>query len=271
MNMRAMMLVAAAAIGVFLLGCAQGRAVSAGPGLRLAELTVGAEVSRYALYTPRTEFAGKGPLPLIVFLHGSGESGTDGSKACTVGLLPAVLSEPARWPAFVLVLQKPTVAARWVDQAAAIDAVLEKTLAELGSRVDRDRLYLTGLSQGGAGTWQVAALEPARWAAIVPICGFIHLPVGGPGRFGGAAADAEAVDRLARSGVPIWAFHGGRDDVVPPACTTSMVDAIRAARGADDERVKFTLFPEANHNAWDPAYRGPELPAWLFAQQRGRR
>lgn len=247
------------------------RAVTAGPGVRLAELAVGPRVSRYALYAPRAEFAGKGPLPLIVFLHGSGESGTDGSKACTVGLLPAVLSEPARWPAFVLVLQKPTVAARWVDQAAEIDTVIEKTLTELGSRVDRDRLYLTGLSQGGAGTWQVAAREPARWAAIVPVCGFIHQLAGGPERFGGAEADAAAVDRLARSGVPIWAFHGGRDDVVPPACTASIVDAIRAARGAGDERVKFTLFPGANHNAWDPAYRGAELPTWLLAQRLGKR
>lgn len=227
-----------------------------------------APAGRYAVYVPRAEHAGPPPWPVIVFLHGRGESGPDGVKQAAVGLLPAVWLEPTRWPAVIVMPQKTTQAERWVDRADFVHAALDRTLAELGDRVDRDRVYLTGLSQGGAGTWQIGAMDPSRWAALAPICGFVHLPRDGAARFG-AASDAPELGAALAAGPPIWAFHGAKDDIVPEACTTSLVEAVRAARGPD-HGVQLTIFPDANHNAWDPAYRDPALPNWLFAQRRRR-
>ena len=115
-------------------------------------------------------------------------------------------------------------------------------------RVDKDRIYLTGLSMGGFGTWSLAAAHPERFAAIVPICG------------GGNPADAAKLKNL-----PIWVFHGAKDPVVPPERSESMVKAIKAAGG----NVKLTVYPDAGHDAWTATYENPELYRWLFAQKRG--
>lgn len=193
--------------------------------------------------------------PLIVFLHGRGECGTEGSKQTAQGLVAAAQLNAAGWPAVIIAPQKQAGDGQWVQDQGYVMACLDSTLAT--ERVNPNRVYLTGLSQGGAGTWAIAANKPDRFAAIAPICGY-----GDP---------APIAAKL--TAMPIWAFHGLKDDVVPPAQSEAMVAAIQAARtdtgkpgGADADpagpgvnvkgpKPKLTLLPDANHNSWDTAYR----------------
>ncbi len=199
----------------------------------------------YRVYIP--EGAGDAPMPLVIFLHGSGECGTDNLAQLRVGLPLWMAKEPSKWPFIVIMPQKPTKESKWVDHDDAIQAMIGATSKEW--KVDAARLYLTGLSQGGMGTWAIAAKHPTQFAAIAPVCGR------------GNPADAAA----ALEGVPIWAFHGGKDDVVKPEDGEAMIKAVQA-RGVNHD-VKWTLFPEANHNSWDAAYGTQDLGAW-FLQQR---
>jgi predicted peptidase len=116
-------------------------------------------------------------------------------------------------------------------------------------RVDRDRVYLTGLSMGGFGTWDLAAAHPEKFAAIAPICG------------GGNPQNAKKLARL-----PIWVFHGAKDPTVPIERSREMVEALKAA-GAN---VKFTVYPEAQHDSWTETYNNPEFYQWLLEQKRGK-
>ena len=181
--------------------------------------------------------------PLLMFLHGSGETGTDVKKLKGYGVPRLIAEKKFAHPCIVVSPQTPVRG--WNPQVLV--ALLDKIVAE--HRVDQDRIYLTGLSMGGFGTWHTAAAHPDRFAAIVPICG------------GGNPADAPRLKPVA-----VWAFHGAKDQAVPLRASEVMVDALKAA-GAD---VKFTVYPEVGHNAWDPAYDDPEMYAWLFAQKRRR-
>ena len=216
----------------------------------------------YKVYVP----VGVGPAsPVILFLHGSGERGNDNMRQVEVGLGPHIRAHPD-FPAIAIFPQSPPERSWDGDVATAALAALDATLAELGG--DADRVYLTGLSRGGYGVWEMAFASPDRFAALVPICSGVRPPA--PGRTDlqvtavAAAADpyAELAARL--RGVPIWIFHGALDDLVPPAESRRMAAALRAAGGD----VRFTEFPHANHNSWDPAYAEPELWTWLFAQRR---
>lgn len=205
--------------------------------------------------------------PAIVFLHGRGECGEDGVRSTAVGLPPAAINDPHRWPFVVIVPQKPGYDQTWESHEAYVLGAIEQACRV--HRIDRSRIYLTGLSQGGAGTWAIPARNPRVFAAIAPVCGFAHSSVPrtqGVG-FGDDAQVRSIADRLALANVPIWAFHGERDDVVPPEQTRRLITAIEAARGGASVDVKATYFPEANHNAWDPAYRdtGEELARWLLS------
>ena len=133
----------------------------------------------------------------------------------------------------------------------------------------REDNFAAGLSMGGYGTWELALQQPQRFAALVPICGGLtvdwtdrrpsmvaHSVVSAPDPF------AEAARRL--KDVPVWIFHGGKDDVVPPAQSRRMDAALKQAGGD----VRYTEFPDANHNSWDPAYATPGLWTWLFQQHR---
>jgi predicted peptidase len=115
--------------------------------------------------------------------------------------------------------------------------------------VDRDRVYLTGCSMGGFHTWEYAVSYPDRFAAIVPLCG---------------GCDPQLAKRLVN--VPIWAFHGAKDDRVPLAMGKEIVDAVKKCGG----NVKFTIYPDAGHNIDDLTYRNEQLYEWLLAQRRGQ-
>jgi predicted peptidase len=222
------------------------------------ELTTG---EKFAVYVPRGE-APKGGWPCIVFLNGRGECGTDGKKQLSVGLMPAVELRPSEWPFVIVFPQKPTEKSKWIDHKEMVYACMEQAQGKWP--VDKSRVYLTGLSQGGNGTWEIAADARGRtFAALAPVCGY-----GDPEPIAGMAAD-----------MPVWAFHGEKDDVVPPDKTRAIVRAIEVfGRVYDldlhavypekddgtDSRLRMTIYPDLNHGCWDRAYRDSGMPAWFL-------
>lgn len=216
-------------------------------GLLFRQVRVGADTRRYAVYVPR-DYAPGTPTPTIVFLNGRGECGGDGAKQAVVGLGSAALLQSDKWPFIIVFPQKPDFNTQWVDHEDLVLATLDATQKEFN--VDRTRTYLTGLSQGGAGTWAIGSRRAELFAAIAPVCGY------------GEPAKVAAGLR----GMPIWAFHGEKDDVVLPAQTRALVAAVEAQGGPI--KPKATYFPDANHNSWDPAYRTQDLGAWLLQHRR---
>jgi len=150
----------------------------------------------------------------------------------------------------VLVSPQCPEGAWWSEDAqiATLDALLDDIVARY--RIDKDRVYVTGLSMGGYGTWRLAMTYPQRFAAIAPICG------------AGEPDEAEKIKHL-----PVWVFHGADDSVVPLERSQEMVDALKACGG----NVHFTVYPDTNHNSWTPTYANPEFFDWLLAQKRSTR
>ena len=183
--------------------------------------------------------------PLILFLHGSGERGNELERVKVNGL-PKELDAGRDVPAIVLSPQCPA-GARWESESMveALNALLTDAMTRY--RVDPRRVYLTGLSMGGFGTWALAAAHPERFAAIAPVCG------------GGSADLAFQLRR-----VPIWAFHGAQDPVVPLAEMTTMADAMARVHGD----MRTTVYPEAGHDAWSATYANPELYTWLLSHEK---
>ena len=185
---------------------------------------------------------GEARWPLMLFLHGSGERGSDVARVKVHGP-PKVADRDPRFP-FILVSPQLPAEEDW--DIAKLDRILDHLQRILP--VDLDRVYLTGLSRGGHATWRWAAAEPTRFAAVAAIAGR------------GDPATACALKDL-----PVWAFHGDRDDVVTPEGSFAMARAIRACGG----RVsRLTIYPDLGHNAWDPAYDSPELYLWLLSHRR---
>lgn len=241
-------------------------------GVLFKSITVGPREHAYSLYLPRGfNTRPNHPWPMIVFLNGSGECGTDGVRQLTQGLLPAVLNKPGDWPFVVLFPQKPDSDSEWEDYDALVMACMDKTMQN--HRIDPSRVYLTGLSQGGHGTWMIAARHPDRFAAIAPVCGY------GPGGYG-VEPDARAFAQVAASlrDMPVCCFHGAKDDVVPPSQSELMAAAIksdRAAAGVNrsadaDNRLRLTIYPDLNHGCWDRAYREGGLEQWFVNFTRPR-
>lgn len=223
---------------------------------------------RYQVFVPASgaRTRGKAPvIPVILFLHGSGERGSDNQAQVPVGIGAYVRQHMDDFPAIVVFPQAPADS-EWNQVADISFAQLDAATREFGG--DPDRTYLTGLSMGGFGTWDYALREPGRFAALVPVCGGLVIDRR-PSMNVAAVADAEdpysaAASRL--KNIPTWIFHGAKDDLVPPEYSRRMHAALQAA-GAKDAR--YTEFPDANHNSWDPAYQHtPELWTWLFAQSR---
>ena len=175
--------------------------------------------------------------PLLLFLHGAGERG-DSLAAVTVHG-PIKERRAGRDLPFVIVAPQVPAGGRWT--VGRVAAALDDALARY--RVDPDRVYLTGLSMGGFGTWEALERMPERFAAAVPVCGGGN-PIGI-----GAARD-----------VPVWAFHGAMDAVVPVGASVEMVRRLRDAGGD----VRFTVYPDAGHDSWTETYANPEVYAWLL-------
>jgi predicted peptidase len=207
---------------------------------------------RYAVWLPPGHAAQpKTKWPAIVFLHGSGECGSDGEKQTHIGFGPALAAHRERWPFVVVFPQKPLEDEEWEEREALVFAELADAGKAFG--IDPARVALAGMSQGGHGTWFLGARHPDRWVCLVPICGY--------GR-------ARSIQHRAMH-LPVWAFHGLRDDVVDPNDTRKIVAGLREARtaaGLDPEAVHMTLFPDANHNSWDPAFAHDSLNVWMREQ-----
>lgn len=198
----------------------------------------------YLLHLPKGYQAGsKHKWPLILFLHGRGERGDDLEVIKKHGL-PRLLDDQPDFP-FVVISPQCPIGDFWPHLVDALKALLDMALDEYD--VDRKRVYLTGLSMGGYGTWHLAASHPDYFAAIAPICG------------GGDPANACAL-----KDVPIWAFHGAKDRIVLPRESRMMVKAVRACGGD----VKLTIYPEADHDSWTPTYANPELYDWFLQHSR---
>lgn len=228
-------------------------------------VTVEGAAHRYQVFVPASR-ARHGSAPTILFLHGTGERGSDGDKPTRVGLGPYLRAHADTFPAIVVFPQAPDDS-DWKGTAAVIAfAALDAATEEFGG--DRDRSYLTGLSMGGYGTWELALMQPQRFAALVPVCGALTAPREERDLYVTPLRDeadppAALAQRLKH--VPVWIFHGGKDDVVPPREDRLIEAAFRTAGGD----ARYTEFPEANHNSWDPTYsQTPELWPWLFAQKR---
>jgi predicted peptidase len=220
----------------------------------------GGKVLPYRLLKP-DDFDPKQEYPLVLFLHGAGERGTDNERQLIHGI--ADLAKPevrSRYPCFLVVPQCPPKQS-WSDVnfRAKVHKQPEKPsepmrltlelLEELRKEfpIDPRCLYITGLSMGGYGTWDVIARRPELFAAAVPVCG---------------GGDESLADVIAK--IPVWAFHGARDNVVPPERSWNMIAALKKAGG----RPGYTEYPDVGHDSWGPAYRDPQLVRWLFAQKR---
>jgi predicted peptidase len=228
-------------------------------------VTVGGTPYRYQVYVPAGYAGSTQRWPVILFLHGAGERGSDGLFQTSVGLPAAIRSTPARYPALVVMPQVPADSL-WLGQPGqAAMAALDRTLAEF--RADPERVYLTGMSMGGNGAWSLAYQFPERFAAVVPICGFISPISRLPGTRSIVPADSgDAFAAIARRlrGIPVWIFHGEVDPVVPVNESRRAAEALRAAGG----NVRYTELLGTGHNAWSPAYESPQFAEWLLAQRR---
>ena len=209
-----------------------------------AEVTQGSSTRNvrfnYLLFLPKDY--GTDPhkkWPLILFLHGAGETGNDLEMLEKHGI-PRIVEQQADFP-FITISPQCTYRGCWLNEADALNALLDEVSATYA--VDTDRIYPTGLSMGGYGTWYLATKYPERFAAIVPIAG------------GGDSEKACALKN-----VPVWAFHGAKDDVVSPKESEEMVNALKACGGD----VRFTLYPDAYHDSWTRTYENPELYEWLL-------
>jgi predicted peptidase len=203
---------------------------------------------------------------VILFLHGAGERGSDGLRSTQIGAAAAIRANPERVPAIVVFPQAP-LDTRWLGEPAdAAMAALDATIAEFHG--DRDRVYLTGLSMGGYGTYHLALAHPHTFAALVVVCGGL-LPHAtttavqqSPLTLG--AADPYAFTAHEIRSLPIWICHGDADTVIPVEESRRMVELLRA-EGAD---VHYNEYPAVGHNAWDRAYGDAGMWRWLLTQRR---
>jgi len=202
----------------------------------------------YLIFAPRGYHADRTQRwPLVVFLHGSGERGTD-IEAVKRNGPPKIIARHPGSP-FILVspqLEQGANGTRWDTDK------LDRLLASVRHRyrVDAARIYLTGLSLGGYATWDWAAKRPQTFAAIAPVAG---------------RAEHLANPCVLRD-MPIWAFHGDQDDVVDPQAGFASVKAVDARKGAI--RPRMTIYPQTTHGSWEPAYDDPVLWRWLLEQRR---
>lgn len=232
------------------------------PGFQGRSMVVEGVTYKYQIFVPQGYTPTKS-WPVILFLHGSGESGSDGLRQTTVGLGAYVAANAATFPAIVVFPQVPALTTGPIIQLAdSINkAALNLTLAEV--RADSLRIYLTGLSQGGDLSWDIDYAAPTKFAAVVPIagsiCGTCVLPGSGLSQ---SAVVSRVVQRLVT--LPIWIFHGGSDPLVSPVDDRSTYAAFRAAGSP----IKYTEYAGMGHNVWDITYADPSLWTWLFAQHR---
>jgi predicted peptidase len=203
--------------------------------------------SPYVVFVPK-DYDEKKEYPVILFLHGAGETKSDkkGAKMpVEVGIGPAI-KKRADFPFIVVIPQAESFG--WgaeTKNAKRALSMLDEVNKEY--KTDAKRQYLTGLSMGGMGTWSIAMAHPDRFAAIVPICG---------------RGDTKTAEKI--KDLPCWCFHGDADTSVNVSGSRDMIDAIKKAGGMP----KYTEYPKVGHNSWDAAYATDELYKWMLEQKK---
>ncbi len=196
----------------------------------------------YRLYLPRN-YEQQAEWPLILFLHGRGERGNNLGLLNLTGL-PKNIADGQDYPFIIAAPQCPPTS-YWTEELEALNALLDALIQK--HKVDTSRIYLTGLSMGGTGTWFLAARYPQRFAAIAPICGI-----------GQTWAAQERLQHM-----PAWVFHGDADSVTSVKRSQEMV-AFLQENGAP---VKFTVYPGVDHDSWTATYNNPVLYTWFLSHQ----
>lgn len=189
--------------------------------------------------------------PVILFLHGAGERGGELEKVFVHGP-PKLARKDPKFPFIVIAPQTPA-GGRW--HASQLIALLNNVTSDHAA--DPKRVYLTGLSMGGYGSWELGAAHPERFAAVAPVCG------------GGTTIDirlARRVENHPLKSLPVWAFHGAKDSVVPLSESERMIEAFRKI---GNDNVKLTVYPEANHDSWTATYDNPKLYEWFLSHSTG--
>ena len=212
-------------------------------------ITVAGRAYHYQVYVP-ADYQTKPTWPAILFLHGAGESGDDIQKVKIHG--PPKLAAAGKEFPFIVVSPQCPEGQRWDNDVvlALLDEVTERY------RVDRGRVYLTGLSMGGFGTWSLGLAHPGRFAAIAPICG-------GGDPLALLLADPKKVNALKT--LPVWAFHGAKDPVVKLEESQRMVDTLKKF---GCKEVELKVYPEAQHDSWTETYNSPKVYDWFLAHRR---
>ena len=240
-------------IPLFLIGCAQmekSKMSPVPPGSQHSQ-TFEKQITKtlscnYLLFLPADYGQKKQQWPLIMFLHGAGECGSDLNKVKVHGP-PKIVENRKDFP-FIVVSPQCPEDDWWTGKVEVLINLLDDIVSRY--KVDTERIYLTGLSMGGFGTWSLASEYPVRFAAIAPICG------------GG-----NRIMALRLEDMPVWVFHGAKDKVVPLEESEEMVNAIRNRGG----NAKFTIYPDAGHDSWTETYNNQKLYDWFLEQRKSQK
>ncbi len=248
------------AVAATLLTVAPARAKKIETGFLDRTATVAGAEYKYQVFIP-DNWTPKKKWPVILFLHGAGERGDDGLIQTEVGIGRAIRRDRSRVPAIV-VMPQCRKDVWWTDSAMGDVAMAALEQAEKEFYGDSARIYLTGLSMGGYGTWYLAGKYPGKFAAIAPICGGILMPdLSRKQSPDDSKPYAEAAGKIGKN-TPVWIFHGGDDPVVPVAESQRMAAAMKALGG----EVRYTEYPGVGHNSWEKAYDEAELFPWLLSK-----
>lgn len=249
--MRVKYLVCAVIVGAFLVACAEmggdkvaAKSIESGHHPQEFEKKITKTLKcKFLLFLPEKYGKEKKQWPLMLFLHGAGERGSDLEKVKKHGP-PKIVEKQKDFP-FIVVSPQCPEDDWWTEKTEVLSHLLDSIVDRYD--VDTERIYLTGLSMGGYGTWALAAKYPERFAAIVPICG-------GGKRF--------LAWRL--KNVPVWAFHGAKDRLVPLKESEELVNAVKKQGG----NARLTVYPEAGHDSWTKTYNNKEVYDWLLKYRR---
>ena len=198
---------------------------------------------KYVKYLPEDYDESKS-YPLVFFLHGAGERGDDLDVASRHGYAKHMREDGADYP-FIYIAPQCPFEKYWGCFTESLVAFLDYICEELP--IDRDRIYLTGLSMGGTGTWMLAMAQPERFAAIAPICG------------SGICWNSGIIKHI-----PVMMYHGDQDEIVPISECITMLKAIGKNGGNAELKICYGY----GHNAWDVAYAGDELMNWFFKHKK---
>ncbi len=237
---------------LFLIGCGQMEKIkmtsnpvlASGQHHQVFEKTITKTLScNYLLFLPKGYSEKKQGWPLMLFLHGAGERGSDLKKVKIHGP-PKIVEKQKDFP-FIVVSPQCPEDDWWTDKVEVLINLLDDIVVRYN--VDTDRIYLTGLSMGGYGSWALAAKYPERFAAVAPICG------------GG-----NRIMAFRLKDVPVWAFHGAKDTVVPLKESEEMVNAMKSLGG----NARLTVYPEAGHDSWTETYNNEQLYDWFLEHRK---